>query len=239
MTPVVEVPSPFEQMVPPGMVVVEVGTGDDLDPLLPGEVRPGSVPGGRRRWELQAGRHCAAQALGRAGVTRRPVVADGAGAPVWPVGWTGSITHSGGRCAAGVAPRSVVAAMGIDMERPRPISGRAVRRVCTSEELAGCEALPPIGVAWPLVVFSAKESFYKAWWPRHRRRLAFDDIQVELTVGAAAGTGAGAGAGAIRFRFTRPPGVLGSPEVVAFRGRLRVDAGWVRTVVWVPAPAAA
>jgi len=228
MVAVVEETSPFAQMGVPGMVVVEVGIGDDLDPMLPGELPSGSAPSDVRQWELQAGRHCAARALGRAGVVRQPVVADGSGAPVWPVGWTGSITHSGGRCAAGVAPRSTASAIGIDMEWHRPISERASRRVCTPQELACCEALPPVGAAWPLVVFSAKESFYKAWWPRHRRRLAFSDVEVEVALGAVPSTGS------MRFRASGARLRLGSSETEPFRGLLRIDAGWVRTVVWAP-----
>lgn len=222
--------SPFEQLDVPGMVVVEVGVTDPLDPLLPGEASPGTDPAGRRYRELQAGRHCAARALLQVGVARRPLLSDAAGAPRWPSGWAGSITHSGGRCAAAIVERAAALSIGIDMERPRPISERAASRVCSPAELVAFETLPPIGVAWPLVVFSAKESFYKAWWPWHRRRLGFRDVRVELTAAAAAG------ATEMRFQANHASGMPEAQDVALFQGRMVVGAGWVRTAVWVSPP---
>lgn len=228
--------SAFERMPVPDMVVVEVRIDDDLDLLLPGETPPGARPGSSRYRELQAGRHCAARALHQAGMARQPLLADGAGAPQWPDGWVGSITHSGGRCAAAVVKRSAAEAIGIDMERPRAMSQRAARRVCTPDELAICASLPPIGAPWPLVVFSLKESFYKAWWPRHHQRLAFQDVQI-ARIGDAVGSSS---TSALRFRASDPSGalegsgVLAAQDLAAFRALAHVDAGWVRTVVWLP-----
>ncbi|WP_423832395.1 hypothetical protein [Streptomyces manipurensis] len=76
----------------------------------------GGPPGARRRAQFATARACARRAL--AGLGREPValLPGPGGAPQWPSGVVGSITHCEGYRAAVAAPAGVVAALGIDAE---------------------------------------------------------------------------------------------------------------------------
>ncbi|MEM7792797.1 MAG: 4'-phosphopantetheinyl transferase, partial [Verrucomicrobiota bacterium] len=54
--------------------------------------------GAARQQEFIAGRKCARAALAELGQLHGPILANGKGAPVWPDGFVGSITHCKGFC---------------------------------------------------------------------------------------------------------------------------------------------
>lgn len=112
--------------------------------------------------EFVTTRHLARQALVAAGgpAASLPVGADRA--PVWPDGWTGSLTHCRGFRAAAVAPADEVAALGIDAEPASPLPPEVLPDVLSPLELRRCS---PFGALGPTVVFSAKECLYKVWSP--------------------------------------------------------------------------
>jgi enterobactin synthetase component D len=125
-----------------------------------------------RRSEFLMGRLAAVEALRRIGaegsVGRSPD-----GAPVWPEGIAGSLTHHSG-VAAAVVGRGL-AGLGIDI-CPR-LDGdrlRAVVRQCLTEaerdRWAGEEAAT--------LAFAAKESVYKAAYPRAKRFIGFAEAEV-------------------------------------------------------------
>lgn len=125
-----------------------------------------------RRSDFLMGRLAAVEALRRLGadgsVGRSPD-----GAPVWPEGVAGSLTHHSG-VAAAVVGRDL-AGLGIDI-CPR-LDGdrlRAVVRQCLTEaereRWAGEEAAT--------VAFAAKESIYKAAYPRAQRFIGFAEAEI-------------------------------------------------------------
>ena len=139
----------------------------------------------RRRREFAAGRALARQALAALGVPPDdcPLVPDQDGVPSWPTGVVGSITHAGGWCAAAVARASEVRSLGIDGEDLARVDGepdwsRLVLRPTERDALAGLE--PAVVGRRALIVFSAKESFYKCQFALTRRRLDFHDAEVVL-----------------------------------------------------------
>lgn len=125
-----------------------------------------------RRRSFLAGRHCAARALAEAGHPWPiPALAIGArGAPVFPDGFIGSITHSA-RLAAAVALRaSTVRAVGIDCELLMDVSvaDEVVGRVLPEAASLGIRRGEIASLRWPdfvTAVFSAKESLYKCLSP--------------------------------------------------------------------------
>ncbi|APU39193.1 MULTISPECIES: 4'-phosphopantetheinyl transferase family protein [unclassified Streptomyces] len=134
---------------------------------------------GRRR-EFTTVRHCARRALADIGVPPAPVLPGERGAPVWPDGVVGSMTHSAGYRAAAVARGDRVRAVGIDAEPHAPLPGRTLGAVTLPEErdrLAALAADFP-HVHWDRMLFCAKEAVYKAWFPMLRRRLGFRDASV-------------------------------------------------------------
>jgi 4'-phosphopantetheinyl transferase EntD len=93
----------------------------------------------------------------------------------------GSITHCEGLCASVVAHASDCGAIGIDAEPATQLDHDLHDSVCGPAELAHFQTLPTVpGTDWPKVAFSAKESFYKAWFPVMGTPLDFTDV--ELTV---------------------------------------------------------
>ena len=101
-----------------------------------------------RRREYATVRSCARACLQRLGYPQVPILPGVGGAPIWPVGVRGSMTHCTGYAAAAVAPRSRVCAIGIDAEPDAPLPDGVVDLVATPTEqdwLAGTAA----GVGWP------------------------------------------------------------------------------------------
>lgn len=90
--------------------------------------------GPRRQTEFQGGRACAAYALRLAGCAAPGSLMPGAdGAPHWPPGWTGSISHAGGLAVAAVTrtPRR----LGLDVEADGLLSGEVLLHHSLKESL--------------------------------------------------------------------------------------------------------
>lgn len=213
--------------LPPGAVGVDA-SGDVVDtggrpvgPLRGAEraLTTRSAPGRAR--EVATARHCARVALAALGAPVVPVLRDAWGAPVWPPGVVGSLTHCRGYRAAVVARGSDLPSVGLDAERLRSLSDAATDAVVRTDERGQApDGVPPAHV--PVLLFSAKEAVYKAWCAGGGGRVGATDVRVVLgsgvlvaTVGARGRTGAG-----------------GAP--VRYRGWWAVDGDLVVTVA-VPA----
>lgn len=164
---------------PPGVVLV-VHRGDDAPALAPAEAALVADAAPVRRAEFARGRaaaHAALRALGH----DRPVLARAPSrAPVWPPEVVGSITHCAGLAAAAVAAAATHRALGVDAEPNQPLPVEVAPTVLVDAERAWLAAAPPAAVAWDRLLFSIKESVYKAWHPRTARWLDFTDVTVAL-----------------------------------------------------------
>jgi 4'-phosphopantetheinyl transferase EntD len=121
---------------------------------------------GRRR-EYAAVRSCARVCLGRLGYRPVPILPGVGGAPIWPAGVLGSMTHCTGYAAAAVAPVPQISAVGIDAEPDAPLPDGVLELVATPAERDRLTATRPEtdGPNWDRLLFSAKEAVYKAWFP--------------------------------------------------------------------------
>jgi 4'-phosphopantetheinyl transferase EntD len=94
----------------------------------------------------------------------------------------GSITHCRGYRAAAVANRTDLAGLGIDAEPhgalPKGVAGQ-VMLADEQDRLTGLAATHP-GVHWDRLLFSAKESVYKAWYPLTGRWLGFEEVRLSF-----------------------------------------------------------
>ncbi|WP_417523379.1 4'-phosphopantetheinyl transferase family protein [Marinovum sp.] len=128
----------------------------------------------KRRGEFLAGRALAQAALSRLGA-QGGVGRDDKGAPLWPEGVQGSISHSHG--CVGVWLGQGTTTLGLDIEALA--DPRATRAICHSVLTPGDTALtgqtPEPAVA--TAVFSAKEALYKALFPRVGRFFGFDHAE--------------------------------------------------------------
>lgn len=139
----------------------------------------------RRQLTFRAGRLCAARALTVAGAPTVDVGCDENGAPVWPPGWTGSISHSALIAVAAVAPAPAPSQrlLGIDVERIlTPHEAEDVRRVCLTAREQGRVEVDTFRDSLTTLIFSAKESYYKAVHSRVRRYVDFNEVEVEVGV---------------------------------------------------------
>ena len=174
---------PLTGLLSTAISVVETFADDDRPDLYRGEraLVAGAVQ--RRVAEFATARRCARDALTAFG-ERVPILAGPDREPLWPAGVVGSITHCAGYRAAAVAPVSAGLALGIDAEPNLPLPDgvlAVVTRPAERQAVAARQAAMP-SIAWDRLVFSAKESVYKAWFPLTGTWLGFEDA--ELTIGS-------------------------------------------------------
>lgn len=214
----------IEKLVP-GSVVCEEAFHDVPETLmLPGEAAAIARAVPKRRREFGTVRHCARRAMAALGVPPAPLLPGANREPLWPDGLVGSLTHCAGYRAAAVARRADLATVGIDAEPHGPLPDGVLEAITLEEErprIAGAEQ----GVHWDRLLFCAKESVYKAWFPLTGRWLGFEQASVTLRPD-----------GEFRAELRVPGPRLAGVELTEFSGRWLVDAGLVITAVTVPAP---
>jgi 4'-phosphopantetheinyl transferase EntD len=197
---------------------------DDAAPsgLFPEEERLVEGAADPYRAAFATARACARRALAELGVDPAPILRAEGRAPRWPGGFVGSITHCDGYRAAAVARASDLAALGIDAEPAGPLRPAVLRRVASPGEIAQLDALAAAhaDVAWDRLLFSAKESVFKAWSPLTGRALGFRDAALDFDPAART--------------FTARLLVDDAP-LHAFAGRWAAGPGLVLTAVAVPA----
>ena len=135
-----------------------------------------------RKAELGDARWCAHQALAEVGAPGgEPILRGERGMPLWPEGYTGSITHTEGLRAAAAAPLASVCSIGLDAEPAEKLPDEVLPMIARSSELLQLGELQAGGVAAAdRLLFCAKEATYKAWFPMTRRWLGFEDAEISL-----------------------------------------------------------
>jgi 4'-phosphopantetheinyl transferase EntD len=182
----------------------------------------------RRRREFATGRSCARTALAGLGVPPAPVLRGPRGEPRWPPGIVGSITHCAGYRAAAVAYARDVLTIGVDAEPDEGLPAGVLDVVAVpreQERLRHLAAAAP-ATCWDRLLFSAKESVYKAWFPLTGQWLDFQDV--DISIDAAGGTfGA--------RPLTAAAAAAGVP-LTGFAGRWLASGGLILTAVTLTAP---
>jgi enterobactin synthetase component D len=135
----------------------------------------------KRQVEFAAGRFCARLALQRQGYTGTETLAIGEHrAPLWPPGYIGSISHGDGQAIAVAAASGAWRALGIDVESilSREAAQPLVAHLMDAAEQAIGDAAGLPLERWLGLVFSAKESLFKALYPFVGRYFDFLDVEV-------------------------------------------------------------
>jgi 4'-phosphopantetheinyl transferase EntD len=208
----------------PAVAVAAEARGDRVeDRLFPEEEAIVARAVEKRRREFATGRACARQALTQLGLPPGPIATGERGEPLWPEGVVGSITHCDGYRAGAVARASELAALAIDAEPHAPLPDGLLGDVASPEErqrLAELTVAEP-AVHWDRLLFSAKESVYKAWFPLARRWLGFEDAT--LTIDPAAG--------AFSAQLLVPGPAFRGAALEGFQGRWLVCDGLILTAI--------
>jgi 4'-phosphopantetheinyl transferase EntD len=216
----------LEQLLPANVVSVEVFEDRLDESVFPGEEDLIADAVENRRREFITARRCAREALARLGYPPAPIRSGPKREPKWPSGVVGSITHTNGFRAAAVALRGAVVSIGVDTEQNSPLPDGIEERIALAAESEMLTQLTSAFPAthWDRILFSAKESIYKAWYPLTGRWLGFENAHLIIDP---AGTFLARLLVDYASKYARPP--LGE-----IRGRFTVSNGFVATAVIIP-----
>ncbi|UCG72072.1 MAG: 4'-phosphopantetheinyl transferase superfamily protein [Chromatiales bacterium] len=146
--------------------------------LLPAEQQAISWMAPARQQAFAQGRACARFALAQIGYGNVAVPVAEQRAPLWPPGVTGSIAHCAGRAIAVAARVEVASGVGVDLEQAGSLERGVLELVCTPAER---DWLAQTGNAQlARTIFAIKESVYKCLWPRVRRYIDFQEVEIDL-----------------------------------------------------------
>lgn len=131
--------------------------------------------------EYRLGRRAAHLALQAIGHEPQPILRGTRREPLWPAGVTGSITHSGEHALAAVANLSDVGGIGIDLESRDRFFPELGTEIAVAAELAALGRMEGRAREDATIeLFSAKESIYKAHYPRIGRYFGFEAARIEF-----------------------------------------------------------
>ncbi|MCH6160825.1 4'-phosphopantetheinyl transferase family protein [Streptomyces marispadix] len=201
------------------------GDGSAFGGLFPEEAAVVAKAVVKRQREFADVRACARGALARLGVPPVPLVPGHRGAPRWPEGVVGSMTHCDGYRAAAVARAAEAAGVGIDAEPDGPLPEGVLEVVSLPGEREHLRALADVRpeVCWERLLFSAKESVFKVWYPLTSRELDFSEA--EVVIDAAAGT--------FSARLLVEGPVVGGERLRGLTGRWAAERGLLVTAVFL------
>lgn len=176
----------------------------------------------KRRREFATGRSLARYSLDlHFGIRNFDLVKASDRAPVWPRGIAGSLSHSDTQAWIALADASRVS-VGIDGEDRAALEPALWPMVLTDPEVDYLNSLAPQHRnRHGLILFSAKESLFKAQYPQTGLFLGFKAVQVRLF-----------SSGSVHYVFQDSVGPFQAGDVR--HGRWR-DDGRVLTSAWIPA----
>ena len=212
-------------ILPAHVEAVEVLGDDPTARLMPEEEHAlGPAAEGRRK-EFTTARNCARLALSKLGLPPTAILRGPNREPCWPAGLVGSITHCPGYRVAAVARREHFLSIGIDAEVHEALPPGVVQVVARSEELDWLQTVQQRGVWWDRVLFSAKESVYKAWYPLAGKWLGFKDALVQIDPAN----------GTFRASLLTTGPIIEGLRLDRMEGRFCIRNGLILTFVGIPA----
>jgi 4'-phosphopantetheinyl transferase EntD len=216
----------LELILPPSVAVV-AETGDRDAELFPEEEAALGNAVEKRRREFVTARACAREALSRLGLPAQAIPTGPRGEPLWPRGVVGAITHCTGYRACAVALASELLTVGVDAEVDDALPSGVLGDIALPEERRWIEAAAAAdpGTSWDRLLFSIKESIYKAWFPLTGSWLGFEDAIVAIDRGE----------GTFAARLLVPGPVVGGSRIGGFGGRWLAAEGLVLSAIAVPA----
>jgi 4'-phosphopantetheinyl transferase EntD len=172
----------IEEILPGSVAVSATQEEAAIEDLFPEEAELVTRAVPARRSEFATGRACARTALAKLGVPPEAIPVGPKGAPQWPAGFVGSITHCEGYRAAAVARSTDLITIGIDAEPNKPLPARLLADIALppEREVVRGLAFGAAEVNWDRLLFCIKESVYKAWFPLTESWLGFEDATVSI-----------------------------------------------------------
>jgi 4'-phosphopantetheinyl transferase EntD len=161
----------------PGVVIGHrlISLGDE-HALMPEEVDAFASSVVRVQRASGAARIVARELLAHFGYAECPVPKASSGAPIWPIGVVGSLSHDSRVAVATVGMRRNFSALGIDVEPAEVLPSELLDLIATPQERAKIGEDPYHG----RLLFAAKEAVYKAVYPLDKEFLDHHDVQIDL-----------------------------------------------------------
>lgn len=217
----------FESPFPPFISFCCLEEGEpSLHPVLAEEAACLSASAvEKRKKEFAMGRSCAHQALDPFGMAHVPILKHKNRAPIWPESMVGTLSHASRWAAAAVGEKTKVRGIGLDLEDlDRSVNLDIQRHVCRKEEREWLSQFDPSQQDRNLkILFSAKESIFKCFFPIAEVFLNFHDAEIQLNAEDS------------RFEFTLLK--ESGPHIpVGFQhfGTFRIVEHMVLTSIWIP-----
>lgn len=174
----------------------------------------------KRQREFRAGRHAAHAALDRLGAPDLPILQGEKRNPLWPTTYIGSIAHCRDLCLAVCAVDGEIAGLGIDVEPLSPLPEGVDSHIHTQAEAAFMQRQPD---GFPQrLIFCAKESIYKCYYPLVKRYFGFQSVTLTIDVER----------GRFGFRPT-PECKIEFPAGLVFHGRYLSDESHLYTACYL------
>ena len=217
----------LRDILPDWVAVSETTEDTDESGLFPVEVEVIAKAVAKRRGEFTTVRACARAALTALGLPAAPILPGERGAPQWPEGVVGSMTHCAGYRAAALATAATGLSVGVDAEPHGPLPDGVLDLIAREEErhwLAEADAVAP-GRHWERLLFSAKESVYKTWFPLTHRWLDFHEASIRLRPDAGTFTAA----------LLVPGPIVAGIEITHFEGTFAISDEFVVSAIALPA----
>lgn len=152
------------------------------EPLHPEEAAHVQKAVEKRRTEFALGRTCARRALAQLGIEAPVLLALPDRSVAWPDAAWGSITHADRYCAAVAVLRSEARGIGMDAEEKTRVHQRLWKQIAGARETAWLDAAgsEDASLLRAALLFSAKETFYKAQFCVTRAWVGFHDAEVRI-----------------------------------------------------------
>ncbi|MEZ5215850.1 MAG: 4'-phosphopantetheinyl transferase superfamily protein [Ilumatobacteraceae bacterium] len=201
--------------------------------LRPADPAPGPAAPASRRADLAAGRAAAHHALAAIGISTNGIPRGAGGAPCWPPGVTGSITHTRevAVALAAVPSEHGRVSVGIDAERHDAVTDDVFSTVFSPAEIAWLGSVPePVRRRLATTWFCAKEAAYKARFPLIPEILDYPDVAIVTAVTAVTAVAAVANVATVATGAGRTDrfglaDAAGSSPAVTYAVRVYDDAG--------------
>jgi len=222
--------APWDRLFPDGVAITIAGEPERTRQL--GKAEHACIAGAveTRQREFTAGRNCLHRCLKVLGLEIHPPILMGdLRQPLLPTGYVGTVSHCKAYCVAAVGPQSHFKGIGLDVEHNSPLEPGLAELICTREELSSAKAFlnhlpnthrqqyPDPGK----LIFSIKESFYKAYFPQVKAYFDFMDVNVRLDLENGSG----------QLQFLQPVGNQSKLDTQCYNTRFTWDDQYVYSAI--------
>lgn len=176
----------------------------------------------KRQVDFCKGRYCSRKALEKMGYHYSPIVRDEHGAPIWPEGATGSISHSGDIAAAVVVPNASIQGIGLDIQNMYVIFPSSVLSILLhDDEVSAFLSVPEkLSDLYAYAIFSAKESAIKCFYTIFGYLVNLNEVVVEMNV--------------VKGKFKASVPTNQDAPSLKLNGRIGFNEDYVFSAAWLP-----